>query len=760
MHSDFRVYLFGYDRTDTAPGNWIWRVRDGLPVELVSVKFSDLAEGRCDSCEVVIVGTKTDIDALGIDVDQEFRINVRGVSEETASVRYYGYIKEIDQGVGTHDRMKRTLIIGGLMEQLDDVLAFRYYNKCFIGAAAGPYGGLVQNLLTDVIIGESNVNVLNSFTEIDALPTLIGTTDIPDIAVAEMIARLAEVEGGVVYGVDHNAKLYFKARPPSYAHTFQIGQDGVKVVRLNKSNEHVKNSFIVRCKTLMAGGELVFEVIDDRLATHPEMRIRQKAVNTPEFGDNTGAIDFAEALIEKLRDPSEPIRLELAEFTDPMWANEKINLKNELGVSFGAFPVQALHWDITPNKCGLTIELNEVEPDMSSQARELLRLQRIGASRALSNNIELIGERYSWLITARRSYANQFQTRNFWGSQTDDEETLDLPEPGEITNYPYPVFEDGIKAMCGVPVPQNEIGNNIDSTVVESKNIEVGVVRDQAALGIDNQFRVVRWNQNEYNKYCHTVNLGGCRARMSKTDWAYPIDWTYGGSGTDCDTAFWYEASMSILTDLTIQFAGLGNLSSSTPHDEFHIYWCASTDKSGVYPPEENCCHMRFENNSGTLVFKTFQEYHGATTLRYTDSIPMSTISGVWLFKADIDRNNPDPTYAWVKISYWDIVSRTWVKIFDTGAQQYAMRSRSFWGARWDRGGWYPTTLQVYLHHCYFSGVDPLLSVSRDEGENWLNVTAETLTDISGLPTVGTSLKMKAAITHYHLIKGWCMAFK
>jgi hypothetical protein len=147
---------------------------------------------------------------------------IKGESESAASVRYYGYIKEIEQGVGTHDRVTRTLIIGGLMEQLDDVLAFRYYNDCMVGMGVGPYGGLIENLLTDVIIGESNVNVLNSFTEIDTLTSIIiNTTDFPDVPVAEAISRIAEAHGDIVYGVNERAQLYFKERPSAYAHTFQ-----------------------------------------------------------------------------------------------------------------------------------------------------------------------------------------------------------------------------------------------------------------------------------------------------------------------------------------------------------------------------------------------------------------------------------------------------------------------------------------------------------------------------------------------------------
>jgi hypothetical protein len=762
MHDLFRILLFGYDRADTVSANWIWRAGSGggLSVGLVSVKYSDLSEGRCDACEIVLVGTEADINALGIDVDQEIRFFVQGVSDATTTLRYYGYIKEVGRGKGTHDRMKRTLIIGGLMEQLDEILAYRYYNDCFIGMSTGPYGGLIENLLTDVIIGESNVNVANSFTEIDTVPTLISTTDFPDVPVAEAIARLAVTEGDVIYGVDHQAKLYFKKRPATYAHTFQIGQDGVKVVQLNKSNYNVRNTYIVRCKTLMAGGELAFEVVDDRLASNPDIRIRMEAVNTPEYSDDTGATDYGEALIMQNRDPSEPICLELADFSDKMWAYENIQLKNELGVSFGSFPIKALHWDITPMRCGLSVELGEIEPDLSKKARLLLRLQRIGAAREFSNNIELIGERYSWLIVTRRAYANQFQTRNFWGMPTDDDASLDLPEFGETEAHPFPVFEDGISAVCGVPVPKDEDGNNISYTIIESKLIEVGVERDEIALGLDNEFRTIRWTQNEFSKYCRKDDIGRCVSYMSKTDYIYPMYWVEVGATPYPDTVVWYEAAMCPLTDLEIQFTGLENLSASAPNDRFHLYWCVGTNASGSYPPLENCCRMQFDNNAGTLEFKTYQEYLGATTLKYSDSVPMSDISGVWLFRAHIDRCSIDPTRTRVIITYWNTATETWLKLFDTGDIQYAQRSRSFWGARWERDAGYLTAMDIRIHHCHFSGGEPLMAVSKDEGENWQNCVQDVLVDISALPAVGTSLKMRMSLTHYHLVKGWCIAFK
>jgi hypothetical protein len=771
MHADFSMVVFGYDRADTASANWIWRAgSSGYPVSTVSVKYSDLSEGRCDACEIVIVGTKADIDALGIDVDQEIRIFIRGESESSQSLRYYGYIKEIDKGVGTHDRMKRTLIIGGLMEQLDEVLAYRYYNDCFIGMGAGPNGGIVENLLTDVIIGESNVNVVNSFTEIDTVDTLISTTDFPDVPVAEAIARLAITEGDIIYGVNERAKLYFKKRPahpPIYAHTFQIGQDGVKIIQLNKSNHNVKTFYVVRCKTLMAGGELAFEVIDDRLASDPDIRIRMEAVNTPEYSDNTGAIDYGEALIEQNRDPSEPIRLELADFSDQMWAYENINLKDEYGVSFGSFPIKALHWDITSMKCALSVELKEIEPELSSQARLLLRLQRIGAAREFSNNIELIGERYSWLIVTRRAYANEFQTRNFWGAQTDDDETMDLPDPNTVSDEEYPVFEIGTKAVCGAPIPKDSTGAFLDETMIESEIIEVGIERDHIALGIDSEFREIKWTQNEFNAYCRIQNLGGNTPSFRKNAVVYPTDWAGVYGASDGDSILWYEAVMNPWTNPSIRFHHLRNLgnSGSVPANErFHIYWDANIDIEN-YPPEDNCYRAEFRNNggggTGTLEFRVYEEHLGVTTQKYFDSTSMASIQGWRINKIEINkRAGLFELETQVKVYGWG--GTAWVEIFDSGLLTFSYRlSRSFWGARWEMNSstWYGPA-SVHLRNAYFTGLLPLMGISKDEGENWRTCGAGIFTDISALPAVGTSLKMRMGITHYNLVKGWCMAFK
>ena len=768
MHPDFSMLVFGYDRGDTASANWIWRAGGtGLPVNLVSVKYSDLSEGRCDACEVVIVGTKADIDALEIDVDQEIRIFVRGESEGSQSVRYYGYIKEIGQGIGTHDRMKRTLIIGGLMEQLDDVLAFRFYTDCVIGKAAGPHEGLIQNLLTDVIIGESNVNVLNSFTEIATLATVINTTDFPDVPVAEAIARLAATQGDVVYGVDMDGKLYFKPRTGVYTQTFQIGEDGVKVVQLDKSNQNVKNFYVVRCKTLMAGGELAFEIVDDRLESNPDIRIRMEAVNTPEFSDETGAIDYGEALIAKNRDPSEPIRLELAEHSNPMWAYEVVNIQSEFGASLGMFPIKALHWDITPDKCDLTVELGETEPEMSSQARLLLRLQRIAASREFSNNLELTGERYAWIITTRREYANQFQTRNYWGAQTDDDESMDLPDPNTVSDEECPVFETGVKAVCGAAIPEDSTGAFLDETVVESKIIEVGVERNHVALGIDNEFREIKWTQNEFNVYCRIQNLGGNIPAFRTGPAVYPHEWNYTYGASDGDSILWYEATMNLYTNPSIRFHHLRNLgnSGSVPAGErFHIYWDASINIEN-YPPEDNCYRAEFRNNgggpSGTLEFRVYEEYLGATTQKYFDSTPMASIQGWRINKIEIDRHaGPSGLGTQVKVYGWG--GTDWIEIFDSGVLMLSYRrSRSFWGARWEMNsaGWRGPA-SVHLRNAYFGGLAPLMGVSKDEGENWKACEAGILTDISEEPAIDTSLKIRMEITHYHLVKGWCMAFK
>jgi hypothetical protein len=66
----------------------------------------------------------------------------------------------------------------------------------------------------------------------------------------------------------------------------------------------------------------------------------------------------------------------------------------------------------------------------------------------------------------------------------------------------------------------------------------------------------------------------------------------------------------------------------------------------------------------------------------------------------------------------------------------------------------------VKVRNVIFSGDTPILNVSRDEGEHWRQMEPGILFDISSEPVIGTSLKMKIDLTHYHLLHGWCMAFK
>lgn len=755
MHANFVVVLFGYDRADAgSSANYIWRAGTGSSIGIVSLDWSDLAEGRCDTCEAVVVGTKTLLDAAAFDVDQEIRIYLRGPSQEASSCRYYGYIKEISQGIGTHDRMKRTLIIGGLMEQLDDVLAFRFYNNHYIGKGLGVHAGVVAQLLSQVILGESNVNVESSETYIQSFSTFLNTADYPDVPVSEAIARLAEAQGNVVYGVNQFAKLCFAERNATYTHTFKISQNGVKVIRLNKSNQHVRNKFVIRCKTLMAGGELVFELEDDRLESNPDMRIRQLAVNTPEFADNTGALDYGNALIEKLGDPSEPIRLEIAEFSDEIYPIERIRIQDENGIALGSFPIKALNWNVTPLKCALVIELGELEPETSTLSREIFRNQRIGASRELSNNIELSGERYAWLSTMRRVYSHAFQTRNFWAVQTDDEDSMDLP--GTYAVDQYPVFVQEKKAVTAPPIPRNSSGTIIEAFTIESKQVEVGIVRDKAALGVDNEFRSIWWQNNEY-KYFRAEHFGA-NGSFTETEMIRPLGWE---SGSTADTALWYEAVMGIDTGLVILLYDLRSLPSTSPDERFHIYWDVHTS-TATYPPEDNSYHVEFNNAGGTLEFRLYEEHLGSTTQKYFDSAAISLLTNSPYTKVEIKRSiGTSGTATQVIVYYWPLGASDWSILFDTGELELTQRkTKSYWGFRWDMNQVWSQPGYVYVARCFFSGPLPVLHISRDEGENWKECTPIVLYDISGEPTVGTSLKMKMALTHYHLVKGWCIAFK
>jgi hypothetical protein len=508
----------------------------------------------------------------------------------------------------------------------------------------------------------------------------------------------------------------------------------------------------------MAGGELVFEVLDNRLATNPNMRIRQLAVNTPEFGDNTGAVDYGEALVEKHKDPSEPVRLEIADYSDPMYPYDKIRINDEAGAVIGSFPIKALHWDITSAKCGLSIELGETTPDISSQARHLLRLQRIGASREFSNNIELTGERYAWLITTRREYSGQFQTRNFWGAQTDDADSMDLPHPDMVDEDQYPIFGEGVKAVSGIPIPRDLSGSFVATTTVKSKQIEVGLVRDYVALGIDNEFRRIQWQMGEFEKYCRVQEIGSSNAEFVSTGFLYPYGW--GGSGTS-DTIVWYEAIMDFWTNLTVYLYNLRNLSASSPDERMHVYWDVHTDTDN-YPPEDNSYHVEFNNNAGTLEFRIYEEHLGTTTEKHFSSVAMSTITNSLYCKVEIDRHAGAAEIATrIKVYHWGMGASDWTVLLDSGDLALGNRlTKSFWGVRWDMNTLSSVPPSVFVGRCLFWGDLPILNVSRDEGEHWKQCEAGVLYDISGESITGTSLKMKMDITHYHQIKGWCMAFK
>jgi len=229
---------------------------------------------------------------------------------------------------------------------------------------------------------------------------------------------------------------------------------------------------------------------------------------------------------------------------------------------------------------------------------------------------------------------------------------------------------------------------------------------------------------------------------------------------TDADTIVWYEATMSLYTNPSIRFHHLRNLGDATTGEWFHIYWDANIDIEN-YPPEDNCYHAEFRNNAGTLEFRVIEEHLGATTTKYTDSVTMASIQGWRINKIDIDRTaGVSETATQVKVYGWG--GTDWVEIFDSGELPLSHRkTRSFWGARWEMNDstyWGPAS--VHLRSAYFEGLDPVMGVSKDEGANWRTCEPGILYDISSDPAIDTSLKIRMEITHYHLVKGWCMAFK
>jgi len=226
-----------------------------------------------------------------IDVYVQF-VRENGTIDVSNTRIYRGIILDITEEYGTSSTM--TIEAVGLFHQFTTipVVLFDEAND-------------VDNIVSDLFTNQIYLKTwcLGTTSQISiASPEAIGDVEFTFTPADEAIRKLASVQGDVAFGVDEQARFFFKDQVTTQQAVFQIGLNAFDVKKTIRSRDLV-NALFIRMNHVISSGSLIRFVQDaTSVAAYKQ---RAKVVTAPEFKDPDDVETWADNVLAQTKDPIE-----------------------------------------------------------------------------------------------------------------------------------------------------------------------------------------------------------------------------------------------------------------------------------------------------------------------------------------------------------------------------------------------------------------------------------------------------------------------
>jgi len=195
------------------------------------------------------------------------------------------------------------------------------------------------------------------------------------------IKALAEVQGGIDYGVNEDGNFYFLDSTTTKREHFQLG---VNARNLQKKQKITKlyNDVFIDTKKVVSSGTLKLHEDDDTSVT--AYGRRSKKLSSPEFTDAADCITWAEA---KLAIESEPkVSYDFEPILKDVYYDYtgKVTLADDEGTSLGTLFIDSVEYSFSGGGFEMNIKVGDREETLGEALAEIEREVDIMKSSSLS----------------------------------------------------------------------------------------------------------------------------------------------------------------------------------------------------------------------------------------------------------------------------------------------------------------------------------------------------------------------------------------
>lgn len=249
-----------------------------------SLKYENMRIGGCG--ELALVANRTR--QTGSVVAYGNIIEVWTSSDDEASGRRYkGVILSLET-----DYAKDTIKINawGLWHQFEWQVVVDYIE-----------GASIATIVDDVFDGIAANTYCNATPSISiASPVTLGDAEFSFQPASDIFKKLAEVQGGIDYGVDADGIFYFRDSITTKRGSFQIGVN-MADFNISERGDELFNDAYIKTRGLVSAGHLTMHEDDDTsIASYKK---RSKVIETPELTSVSDAITWGQSQISDNHDP-------------------------------------------------------------------------------------------------------------------------------------------------------------------------------------------------------------------------------------------------------------------------------------------------------------------------------------------------------------------------------------------------------------------------------------------------------------------------
>lgn len=376
---------------------------------------------------------------------------------------YTGAIVQIPTAIGKSTATVEVYKAVGLWQQIQRTIISKYY-------AGKNTEDMVKDILADINGDLDVVSATDQITITTDYP--IGDFEGTDVSAASAIKKIAEVQLSVDYGVDQNKKLYFKDTDTAVVERFWVGSH-VQQFEPVKRSDRLINHVLVKSKQLVGGGMLTLSREDATSIT--SYGRRTKVVQNHELRNADDVWRFAQHVLDTSKNPFESTSVEIENFTDFRFPAGKVRITSKKGGTEHELPIEGVRYTLDSHG-GLNGKFDigdEPRIILSDQVAELLREVAI----------------------SKDSSVSMVQIEHTRGEEWEQDAIVDSRKQGN-----YNIFTDSFKNTTGLDVVLTSnmwfrrelhyLGCNFDFTksTVFSNAIEIGQSTDTIRIHADTDF--------------------------------------------------------------------------------------------------------------------------------------------------------------------------------------------------------------------------------------------------------------------------------